>query len=280
MNFISKSYALISLTRFLNVLITFCSVIVAVIICGHELIIPGKYLLAALSASLSAAAGYVINDFFDLQADLINKPERPLPSGKVSKKAAVVFYLVLLLLSMFSAYIINWIVFLIVFLTDVLLFLYSSGLKRIPLLGNLVISFLTGFVFIFGGIVAGNIYAAVIPSVFAFLLNLSREGIKTIEDIPGDKNTGIITFPQRYGVNLSKKLIAVLLIVLLLFTFVPFIRGVYGIKYLIVVMAIVNPLISYVIISLLGKEKPLKLKKLNLILKLNMIFGLAAIYLG
>lgn len=280
MNFISKSYALISLTRFLNVLITFCSVIVAVIICGHELIIPGKYLLAALSASLSAAAGYVINDFFDLQADLINKPERSLPSGKVSKKAAVVFYLVLLLLSMFSAYIINWIVFLIVFLTNVLLFLYSSGLKRIPLLGNLVISFLTGFVFIFGGIVAGNIYAAVIPSVFAFLLNLSREGIKTIEDIPGDKNTGIITFPQRYGVNLSKKLIAVLLIVLLLFTFVPFIRGVYGIKYLIVVMAIVNPLISYVIISLLGKEKPLKLKKLNLILKLNMIFGLAAIYLG
>ena len=280
MNFISKCYELLSLTRLLNVLITFCSVIVAVIICRHELIIPGKYLLAALSASLSAAAGYVINDFFDFQADLINKPERPIPSGKISKKAAVIFYLVLLLLSMIPAYIINWIVFFIVLLTDVLLFLYSSGLKRIPLLGNLVIAFLTGFVFIFGGIVADNIYAAVIPSVFAFLLNLSREGIKTIEDIPGDKNTGIITFPQKYGINLSKKLIAVLLIVLLLFTFIPFIRGIYGIKYFVVVMVIVNPLILYVIISILRKKNQLKLKKLNLILKLNMIFGLAAIYLG
>ena len=201
MNFIFKLYTLISLIRILNVLIIFCSVIVAVILCSPHLIISEKYLLAALSAALSAAGGNVINDIFDLAADSINKPERSLPSGKISKTTAVNFYVVLLLFSLIAGYSVSLVTFTIVFFSDVLLFLYSFGLKRIPFLGSFVISFLTGFVFIYGSIIAGNIRLAVIPAGFAFLINLAREGIKTIEDIPGDKKSGIITFPQKYGIT-------------------------------------------------------------------------------
>ncbi len=280
MNYIPKLYALVSLTRLLNVLITFCSVIVAIIICSPVFYFSEKYLIAALAASLSAAAGNVINDVFDLAADSINKPERHLPSGKISKTSAVNFYLVLLLFSLIAGYSVSLISFAIVFFSSILLFLYSFGLKRIPFLGNFVISFLTGFVFIYGGIIAGNVPAAIIPAGFAFLINLAREGIKSMEDIPGDKKSGIITFPQKYGINFSRKLISAFLFLLLLFTFVPFVNGLYGINYFIIVMVTVNPLIIYVIKSLLAVNQQMNLNKLSLILKLNMIFGLTAIYFG
>jgi geranylgeranylglycerol-phosphate geranylgeranyltransferase len=280
MKFISTFYALISLTRLINVIITFCSVIVAVLLCIPNLVISGNYLLAALAASSTVAAGNVINDVFDINEDSVNKPEKPLPSGKVSRTEAVYFYFILLLIAVVAAFSINWKVLSIVLLSNILLLSYSIVIKNIPLLGNLVISFLTGFVFIYGGIIAGNIRAAVIPAGFAFILNLSREVIKTIEDIPGDKKTGIITFPQKYGVIFSRKLISAFLILLLLLTFVPFINGIYGLEYIIIISVIVNPLLLYVIISLLETDQSLNLNKLSFILKLNMIFGLAAIYFG
>ncbi len=280
MNYLSKAFAFISLTRVVNVLITFFSVIVAVLICSDLSLIGGTVYTAAACAALTAAAGNVINDIWDYESDLINKPERPLPAGRLTKKTALNFYFSLVLITVAIAASFNIIIFFIVILAHLLLLIYSIGLKKIPLLGNFVISFLTGFVFIYGGLIAGNLSAAIIPAVFAMLINLSREGIKTIEDIPGDKSTGTVTFPQKYGVILSRKLISAFLLLLLLFTFVPFVAGIYGIEYFIIVMVVVNPLLVYVIKSLLGTGKTVTLNKLSFILKMNMIFGLTAIYFG
>ncbi len=280
MNHFLKIYYLISLTRIVNVLITFLSVIVAVIICSGISFINEIVLLAALSASLTAGAGNVINDVWDYETDSVNKPQRPIPSGRVSKKAALNFYFLLVLISVVIAEILGWVVLMIIILTHLLLLIYSIGLKKIPLLGNFVVSFLTGFVFIFGGLLVGSIQSALIPAVFAFLINFAREGIKTVEDIPGDKTAGITTFPQLYGTDISKKLISAFLLLLLLFTFVPFLKGYYGIEYFLIIMAVVNPLLVYVIKSLLESSRTPNLNKLSFILKLNMIFGLTAIYFG
>jgi geranylgeranylglycerol-phosphate geranylgeranyltransferase len=125
-----------------------------------------------------------------------------------------------------------------------------------------------------------NINAAVVPACFALLINLSREGIKTIEDIPGDKTAGIITFPQKYGIIFSRRVVSAILFLLLILTFIPFLNGFYGIEYFIIVMVLVNPLIVYVIKGLLETNKTAKLSKFSFILKLNMIFGLTAIYFG
>ena len=168
----------------------------------------------------------------------------------------------------------------IVILAHLLLLIYSIGLKKIPLLGNFVVSFLTGFVFIFGGLLVGNIQAALIPAVFAFLINFAREGIKTMDDIPGDKSAGITTFPQLYGMDFSRKLVSAFLLLLLLFTFVPFLKGYYGIEYFLIIMAVVDPLLVYVVKSLLENKPAINLNKLSFLLKLNMIFGLTAIYFG
>jgi len=281
MNLFSKLSAAVSLTRIINVLITFVSVLVAVLICSSSsAILAGTILLAAVTASIVTACGNIINDVFDYETDLVNKPNRPLPSGNMSKSSAVVIYFVLLIISLIVSCLISLIIFTIVLLSQLLLLLYSLSLKKIPLLGNVVISFLTGFVFIYGGIIAGNINAALIPALFAFLINLSREGIKTIEDIPGDKKTGFKSFPQIFGIKFSQNLIAAFLILLLLFTFVPFLTGFYSIEYFILVMVIVNPLLVYVIKALLENNQSVNLNKLSFILKLNMIFGLIAIYFG
>lgn len=280
MSFFLKIYYLAGLTRFVNVLITFLSVIVAVIICSGISSVNEVVLLAALSASLTAGAGNVINDIWDYETDSVNKPNRPLPSGRVSQKAALNFYFSLVLISVVIAEMLGWLVLVIIILTHLLLLIYSIGLKKIPFLGNIVISFLTGFVFIFGGLIAGSINAAFIPAAFAFLINFAREGIKSIEDIPGDRTAGITTFPQLYGIDLSRKLISAFLVLLLLFTFVPFLKGYYGIEYFLIIMAVVNPLLVYVIKSLLESGSAPDLNKLSFILKLNMIFGLTAIYFG
>ncbi len=280
MNILSRIYGLINLVRIGNVLITFLSVIAAIIICSRITFVNEIVLLAALSASLTAGAGNVINDIWDYETDSINKPDRPLPSGKVTKKAALNLYFSLILISLVSAEVLGWVVLGIVILAHLLLLIYSIGLKKIPLLGNFVVSFLTGFVFIFGGLLVGNIQAALIPAVFAFLINFAREGIKTMEDIPGDKSAGITTFPQLYGMDFSRKLVSAFLLLLLLFTFVPFLKGYYGIEYFLIIMAVVDPLLVYVVKSLLENKPALNLNQLSFLLKLNMIFGLTAIYFG
>lgn len=280
MNFLSKVSAFITLTRISNVLITFFSVIVSVIICSDISAVNRQIVSAAICAALVTAAGNVINDVWDYEADLINKPERPIPSGIITKKSALNFYFSLVLLSVLIAANYNLVIFSIIILSHLLLLLYTIGLKKIPLLGNFIISFLTGFVFIYGGLLAGNIGAAIIPAGFALLINISREGIKTMEDIPGDRSTGTITFPQKYGITFSRKLVSAFLLLLLVFTFVPFINGLYGIEYFVIVMTVVNPLLVYVIKVLLQTKGTVKLNRLSFILKLNMIFGLAAIYMG
>ncbi len=280
MKYFVKVYSLISMTRIVNVLITFFSVIVAVIICSDLSSVNGMMILSAVSAALVAAAGNVFNDIWDYEADAVNKPERPIPSGKVTRKEALNFYFSLILISLMIALYLGLIVFSVIILANLLLVLYTTGLKKIPFLGNFIISFLTGFVFIYGGLLTGNIRAAIIPSVFALLINLAREGIKTIEDIPGDSKSGITTLPQIFGINNARKIISAFLVLLLLFTFVPFIKGFYGIEYFIVVMAVINPLLVYVVKNLLEINKMPDLKKLSIILKLNMILGLIAIYVG
>ena len=80
-------------------------------------------------------------------------------------------------------------------------------MKRIILLGNFIVAFLTGLAFIYGGIAVNNFKYAVIPAIFAFLINFIREIVKDMEDIEGDKSAGIFSFPYLYGFKRSKRMI-------------------------------------------------------------------------
>jgi geranylgeranylglycerol-phosphate geranylgeranyltransferase len=275
-----KLTAVFFITRPVNFLITFISVIVAVIISSPQIYFELNIFLAAIAAALTASAGNVINDIFDFEIDKINQPSRPLPSGKISRKEAYILYLTFLLISISISILISLPALIFVLFSHLLLFLYSKYLKRILLLGNLTVAFLTGLVFIFGGIVVGSPSAAIVPALFAFLINLIRELVKDMQDINGDQAAGLQTFPIKFGMQNSKFIISFLIFILIIYTFYPFITQLYNIEFFIVVMALVNPILIYCVKKIFEKESEKYLKKISNLLKLSMVIGLFAIYIG
>lgn len=275
-----KLTAIIKIVRPINFLITFVTVIVAAVICLPNKTNGLNVFLAALAASLVMASGNVINDIYDIGIDKINKPLRPLPSGNITIREAYALYFIFIITSIFISALVNEKALAIVLISILLLFFYSKYLKRIPIVGNITVAFLTGLVFIFGGIAVENPAAAFVPSVFAFLINLIREIIKDMEDVEGDKKAGVITFPVKFGFHNSNILILIITISLILYTIYPFLSQLYKIEYFIVVMVIVNPILVYCLKILFADQSQKNLKRISNLLKLSMVFGLIAIYLG
>ncbi len=279
MNLSIKINAFIKITRPVNVVITFFVVVVAILISQENDIEFYKIIFSSIAAALVAAAGNIINDIYDIETDKVSHPERVLVLESLSKKEAIYFYNFLNILAIIIASRLSDILLLIVFGSIIILYFYSYSLKKFPLLGNVTVASLTGLTFIYGGFVTGNPIAAIAPAVFAFLINLVREIVKDIQDIEGDSIIGYKTFPIKYGIQKSKFLILVITVSLILYTVYPFITKLYKIEYFLIVMLIVNPVLILSIKLLYDKEKN-RFKIISNLLKVDMIFGLLAIYLG
>jgi len=280
MNLTKKILAYIKITRPINVIMTFLVVVVAILISEKEQTELTAIFLASLAAAFTAAAGNIINDIYDIETDRISHPERVLVLSSISKKAALNEYRLLNLIAIIISSGVSDILLLIVISSTIILFFYSFYLKKLPLIGNITVAFLTGLVFIYGGFAAGNSTAAIIPAVFAFLINLIREIVKDIQDIEGDSKLNCKTFPIRFGILASKRLVILISIVLILFTLYPFVTQLYRIEYFIVVMLIVNPVLVLSLKYLFDEKKVNNLNIVSRLLKLNMVVGLLAIYLG
>ena len=275
-----KIIAAFKIIRPINAVIAFVSVIVAAFFCSPEEISWFSVLLASFAAAFTLSAGNIINDIYDLGIDKVNRPERPLPSGKISKNSALILYFLLIAASLILSWFINLYAFIIVIIATILLVLYSKFLKRVLFIGNILVALLTGLVFIFGGVAVRNPSAAIIPALFAFLINFIREVVKDMQDVDGDKNAGVNTFPIRYGFQKSKILILLMTFTLILYTLYPFVARLYKIEYFIIVMIIVNPILVFSL-KILFKDRSIKnLNMISNLLKLSMVFGLIAIYLG
>lgn len=271
---------LFKIIRPLNCLITFFTIIVGGLICSNDNDVSAKLILAGIIGFIVTAAGNSINDFYDIDVDRINRPDRPLPNGVLTQKNVLVFFAVLIIVALTLNLLLNIYAFGISFISIVLLILYSYKLKRMPLVGNMIVSLLTALAFIFGGVVVGNVTLAIIPAVFAFLINLIREVIKDMEDADGDRSLGIRTFPIRFGNKASKYFVFAVSSILFLFTFVPFLFHIYEIEFFLIIMIIVNPILVYIVKSVFEDSSKQNLGRLSSMLKLNMVIGLIAIYMG
>jgi geranylgeranylglycerol-phosphate geranylgeranyltransferase len=272
--------AVIKITRSVNTIITFAVVFVAAIICSKNLGIDFKIIYASLSAMLVAAAGNIINDYFDFEIDKINRPNRVLPSGEMSRETALLLYVVLSIVAVVLSFMVSVTAIIIVLLTKIILFFYSSHFKGVPLVGNILIALCTGLAFIYGGVAVGNWKLAIIPSIFAFLINLIRELLKDVEDLDGDLKNKTITFAGKYGIKKTKKLITIVVVVLLVITFYPFVFKVYSIEYFLMVLFSVNLILVFFLKELYKENFLGNISKLSNYLKLSMVFGLVAVYFG
>jgi 4-hydroxybenzoate polyprenyltransferase len=172
--------------------------------------------LFALSTStlLIAAGGYIINDYYDVKIDLINKPERVVVGRGISRRYAILLHIVLSAAGIFLGLILNWKIGAVNFFSVFMLWWYSNTLKRMPFVGNFLVAFLTGgsiaipwLLYPFAGKTNILIYA-----MFAFFVTLVREIIKDMEDLKGDNTFGCKTLPIVWGLRKTKNAIYALTI--------------------------------------------------------------------
>jgi geranylgeranylglycerol-phosphate geranylgeranyltransferase len=192
---------LFAITRPLNAVVAGIAVIVAYLIATGT-IIP-EVLLLFVVVILVTAAGNVINDYFDVEIDRVNRPDRPIPSGQVTLPAARAFAIVLFLAGILLCLLTNALCITIAVFNTILLIAYAARLKRTPLFGNIAVSYLAGSMFLFGGALSGmSGLIHVIPfAVMTFFAMLARELVKDAEDVEGDRASGAETVPIRFGIR-------------------------------------------------------------------------------
>jgi 4-hydroxybenzoate polyprenyltransferase len=194
-----------------------------------------KFILLVTASLFIAAAGYIINDYFDINIDEVNKPERMVVDKLIHRRWAIAWHFMLstsaVILTAFalpSLY--KWYLILANIFCVTLLWFYSANFKKKLLIGNIIIALLSAWAILiiffsktsphdmFG--LEGRMYrrifrAAFLYAGFAFIITLIREAIKDIEDMPGDEKYGCRTMPVVWGVNATKVYAAVWLIVLI-----------------------------------------------------------------
>lgn len=271
--------AYVELARPLNILIAAFAVLVGALASGPSF--PGlPLLLACLVAALITGGANAINDVYDLEIDKVNKPRRPLPSGRLNRAQAAAFGAVLLAMGVaISPFLGLW--GLAIALAVVLLLVgYSARLKGTPLWGNLTVALAAGLAFLYGGIAVGRPWPALIPAGFAFLFHLGREILKDSQDVAGDRAAGARTLPTRMGVSLALRWACLVFALLILTTPLPYLVGRYPLTYLVIVVLGVDLPLVYVILSSQRDRSPGHLGRLSLLLKLDMWVGLVAILVG
>lgn len=171
------------------------------------------FILLVLSTVLIAAAGNIINDYFDVKADRVNKPDLLIIDKYIKRRWAIVFNWVFNSLGLIIALYLGWkyrvwLLAIIPFVSINLLWFYSMYFKRTLILGNVIVAFLTGivpmYILLFNEEVSAfdNMGSIVVAfSCYAFGLNLIREIVKDIADIKGDLLLNSKSMPIVFGVR-------------------------------------------------------------------------------
>lgn len=257
------------------------------------------FALLVLATVLIAAAGYIINDIYDIETDTVNKPNKVVVNNGISEKSAFNLFMVLNIIGVgIGFYLANYVgksaLFVVFFTSSALLYLYASSLKQILLVGNVVVSLVValapivvGFFELFPSMTLQNrgvqitFFKIILDyAIFAFMINLVRELVKDIEDIDGDYKAGIRTLPMVLGRERTNKIVFIV-------SFVPTAFVIYYvITYLfrqpLVVLyflaLVVGPLI-YVSIKLFNASLKSHYQHISMVLKLVLLAGMLSLLL-
>ncbi len=255
--------------------------------------------LLVIATVCIAAAGNIINDINDVETDFINKPHKIVIGKSISEKTAYNLFILFNLLGVgvgfYLSHRINRAPFFSIFvIISILLYIYSTYLKSIILIGNIVISALVALSIIIVGVfellpsISPNnqqtqlIFFKVILdySLFAFAINLLREIVKDIEDIDGDYKAGLNTLPIAIGRERAKYILSVLSFIPLAAIIHYIISDLYkqplAVSYFLIF--IVGPLV-YIIIKTFGATTKKDMHHISIMYKFVMLFGMLSLLL-
>ena len=227
---------LLELTRPVNVIaasvLTFIGAFVAGGIGEH----PVSVTAAVGATALAIGGGNAINDYFDREIDRINDPERAIPRGAVSPRGALAFSVALFAAAIALAITLPRLAIAIATINLVALVVYTEFFKGLPGLGNALVAYLVGSTFLFGGAAVGEIGPTVVLALLAAVATLTREIIKDVEDVEGDRAEGLNTLPIAIGERRALLIAAGLLVAAVLASPVPYLLEYFGTAYLLVVV--------------------------------------------
>jgi geranylgeranylglycerol-phosphate geranylgeranyltransferase len=242
---------------------------------------PSGVIALALLAGLATGAGNVINDYYDEAIDRVNKPSRPLPSGRVSRATARWTYAVATVLTFTGALV--WLerdLALVVLAWQLTLYAYARWFKRMFGAGNLLVAGIAASAFAAGSLAAGRPQAAVIPVGIAFAFVMCRELVKGGEDLDGDAAAGVRTVAVTLGRETAARIAAASMLVLAAWIPAPAVAGVYGPPYLLVMALLVEPSLIVGALAIVRSPRKATFARVSRALKLSMFAGIAAIVLG
>ena len=242
----------------------------------------GIAILQALVVLLAfAGASNALNDWFDYPIDRINRPDRPLASGALPRRAGLILAIVLFALGALAALTLPQEARRIALLIALpLLILYTPVFKPLPLAGNLMVGAILGLAFLFAGSVFGRLDLMWPPFGLALGFNVVREFIKDIEDVAGDQAGKAATFPVKYGVAAAVRLALALTLALMMGVLLPYILDVYGAIYLTALLVGVELPLLYTVVYLYKHPDPGGCAWVAKVLKIDIFFGLLAVYLS
>ena len=257
-------------------------VIVGYVVSTGTLLISTELLAGAISCGIYTAFAMVTNDIIDIEADKVNEPSRPIPLGKLSPKGALIYSFALLALGVVTASLTANIWFLsvpqVVALASVI---YNLYLKKIGLLGNILVSALVASSFIGGGLIAvGHIETyLMLFALMAFIGNLGREVHKGIADVEGDRSKGVMTIAVAYGVQKAKWLSVSLYTTAILLALIPIALGITNGYYPYAIVVVVVLLMASSV-RVLKMQKSEDLRKEKNLVRVWMLFALLAFVIG
>lgn len=259
-------------------------------------------IIAAAIVFLITGAGNVINDYVDIEADKINRPKRPIPSGKIKPKSAIFYASALFILGVSLSMFTTAMAFSIAVFNTLLLILYSAKLKNKIYIGNAVVSYLVGSTILFGSAAVLTSFQPsllMLPSILMLLSglsNFSREIVKTLEDIEGDKFAFIKKIVKaakqkvlekfrlekgevktNFNEGLAAKAAAMSLFLVIIISPIPYIFRLLGIGY--IILLVPTALIFLKSIALILSKKR-KYSRISRLIKIGMFMGLLAYVAG
>lgn len=260
---------------------------------------PLAFFLLVIATVCIAAGGYVINDIYDVEADKINKPSKVIINTHISEKIALRLFIILNVIGVgIGFYLSNGIgksgFFVIFFIASALLYIYSSFLKQILLVGNVIVSLVVALSILLVGVfellpvindsnreIQIFFFRLILDyAIFAFMINFIRELVKDIEDIDGDHKAGMQTLPIVLGRERANKIVFVLSLIPLFAVVYYVVDNVFKQQLLVgyFLVLVIAPLI-YVTIKLFSAEHKSHYKHISLILKLVMLTGMLSMAL-
>jgi len=219
-----KFFSMFSVVRGYNILIiVIAQYLSSIYILAHnkplgEVIFDLNLLMLVLASSTTIAGGYIINNFYDSEKDLINRPQKSMLDRLVSQNTKLTFYFVLNLVAVVMASYVSFkaVVFFSLYIFGI--WFYSHKLKKLPIVGNLTSSILTITPFFAVFIYYKNFETVIfVHAMFLFLIIAMRELTKDLENIKGDLALNYKTIPIVYGEKTSKTMLTILAI----FTLIP-----------------------------------------------------------